>query len=338
MQILLRNGITLVLKNFRASLDSDGTGMNWSTLNFVTHAHGDHIGGVVNTESVMTDETARLIETLTNSHHRHRTINLNTPTRVEDGISVMAKDAGHVLGSCQYIFDTQEGNLTYTGDINIRDTIISKGAEIIESENLIIESTYGNPDFSFPERESTYADIVKWILATLRNGVIPAFRVYPLGKAQEVIRIVNTYLNVPVLTNYRVQKACEVYAQFGKRLSFIGADSNEGKEMLTTSNEYVFVSSSKFFPSVRNAAWAVATGWALRYRFSNYDAAFPLSGHSDFDGLLQYVEQAKPNKIHVVHGYSKMFASFLRRRGFDAAPLEERIYSTRLLDETFEGD
>jgi putative mRNA 3-end processing factor len=68
--------------------------------------------------------------------------------------------------------------------------------------------------------------------------------------------------------------------------------------------------------------WAIATGWALRYRFGFYDAAFPLSSHADFRGLISHVEACMPRKVYTMHGYSKRLAKELERRGFLATPLE----------------
>ncbi|MCU0772776.1 MAG: MBL fold metallo-hydrolase [Verrucomicrobia bacterium] len=71
---------------------------------------------------------------------------------------------------------------------------------------------------------------------------------------------------------------------------------------------------------------AVVTGWALdsscRYRHG-VEAAFPLSDHADFPGLLEAVERVRPRKVWTLHGYAAEFADVLRHRGYDALALSE---------------
>ena len=69
---------------------------------------------------------------------------------------------------------------------------------------------------------------------------------------------------------------------------------------------------------------AVATGWALHggaaHRYGA-ETAFPVSDHSDFDGLLSYVEEAGPQAVYTVHGFAEEFSQELRQRGFYSEPL-----------------
>jgi Cft2 family RNA processing exonuclease len=66
---------------------------------------------------------------------------------------------------------------------------------------------------------------------------------------------------------------------------------------------------------------AVITGWAMdsscRYR-SGTDAAFPLSDHADYDGLLELVKRVQPGRVFTVHGFAREFAADLRKLGVDA--------------------
>ncbi|MCC6023886.1 MAG: MBL fold metallo-hydrolase, partial [Thaumarchaeota archaeon] len=61
--------------------------------------------------------------------------------------------------------------------------------------------------------------------------------------------------------------------------------------------------------------------WALRYRPSGFDAAFPLSGHADFSGLVRYAEESGAKQIYLVHGFADELAKHLRRRGLRAEAL-----------------
>ena len=63
------------------------------------------------------------------------------------------------------------------------------------------------------------------------------------------------------------------------------------------------------------------SGWALDpsaiYRFG-VDAAFPMSDHADFPGLLEAVKRVDPKRVLTIHGYTREFAAELRRQHYDA--------------------
>ena len=48
------------------------------------------------------------------------------------------------------------------------------------------------------------------------------------------------------------------------------------------------------------------------------DAAFPLSDHADFPGLLEAVRRVNPRRIITIHGYTREFAAELRRQNYEA--------------------
>jgi len=238
-------------------------------------------------------------------------------------VRISAESSGHVLGSSQFLIDSGDERLVYTGDLNVYDSIVLKGAKPIEADKLVIEATYGSPNYIFPRREEIYARIIDWIIKTIRSGEIPAFKVYALGKAQEIMKLVNTYLKVPVITSWTVSKIAEKYVDHGIRLSYLPIYSDEGLEAFSQGECVYIASKRRNPPSKRRIRWAVATGWALRYRYSGFDEAFPLSGHSDYPGLIRYVEESRPREIYVIHGFVKSFVKQLRRRGFNALELRE---------------
>src|SRR5260370_25637588 len=69
---------------------------------------------------------------------------------------------------------------------------------------------------------------------------------------------------------------------------------------------------------------AILTGWAVeagcRFRFQT-DAAFPLSDHTDFPGLLEMVKRAAPERVFTLHGFATEFAQALRDSGCDPRAL-----------------
>lgn len=122
----------------------------------------------------------------------------NTKTEIADNISLIFKDAGHLLGSaivCLEIIDKDEKKtVTFTGDLGNTNIPILKDYEYIEeTDYLIIESTYGN---RLHEADSETNNLYDIIISTIQRGgnvIIPSFAV---GRAQELLYILNYYIDV----------------------------------------------------------------------------------------------------------------------------------------------
>ena len=111
---MTKNGILCDVNEKRVYLDpknSDASG-----INFVSHAHSDHLptknGGTI-LSSIETNEIARL-----------RGFKMEHHVESLEGFSLI--DSGHILGAKGLLFD----DIFYTGDICTRDRGFLKGAEI----------------------------------------------------------------------------------------------------------------------------------------------------------------------------------------------------------------
>ncbi len=288
------------------------------SFSLVSHAHSDHAPSKLS-KVITTPETASILQLFRN-YRIKRTLKYGEVLRLKD-VKITAHPSGHVMGSSQFLIENDGERLVYTGDLNPYDSIILKGAETIESDTLILEATYGSPRYVFPRREEIYARIIRWITKTIKAGEIPAFKVYALGKAQEIIGLVNAYLQIPVVTSWTITKITKKLSDHGLKLDYLPLNSSEGLEVFKQ-GECVYVSNNKYSPpSKHRLRWSVASGWALRYRFTGYDKAFPLSGHADYLGLLQYAEESRAHRIYLVYGFAEEFSRHLRRRGFSAEAL-----------------
>ena len=123
--------------------------------------------------------------------------------------------AGHVLGSAMI----ECGEVLYTGDYNPYGTVTAGIAEPRDCETLIIESTYGKPDQTLPNRNEVLKDLQAWIEVTSSNGggIVGA---YSLGKAQEVIATANNGGVVPAVSEI-VASVSDVYKKHGVPLEYV---------------------------------------------------------------------------------------------------------------------
>jgi len=99
-------------------------------------------------------------------------------------------DAGHIPGSVMFLINSEGKRVLYTGDYNLQDTKLLKGANINnlkDIDTLIMESTYSSREHS--DRAETEKKLLSIVKETVENGgtaIIPSFAV---GRAAEVIAI-----------------------------------------------------------------------------------------------------------------------------------------------------
>jgi metallo-beta-lactamase family protein len=120
--------------------------------------------------------------------------NYDRPFPVVDGVAVMFRDAGHILGSAQVVLDVQEGGrkfrYLFSGDVGRGgDEILRDPVPVENVDYLQIESTYGGREHSV--RTDADETVGRLVLETLQqNGkvIIPAFSV---GRTQQIVYVLH---------------------------------------------------------------------------------------------------------------------------------------------------
>jgi Cft2 family RNA processing exonuclease len=164
-------------------------------------------------------------------------------------------------------------------------------------------------------------EIVRGALAA---GKTPVVHAYPLGKSQEVTKILTTH-GIPVLQHPTIYAVSRIYEQCGMRLGDVGVYSGQpvdGHAIVTLPrgmNEFRLA-------GLKQTVTIAPTGWAIdpstKYRWG-VDHAIPLSDHADFDQLIETVRRVEPHEIHCTHGPVE-FVDHLCDLGFNAFPLAPR--------------
>ncbi len=98
-------------------------------------------------------------------------------------------DAGHICGSAISMIECldkgSKKRVVYTGDMKLLPQELHNGAEVVDGDVLIIESTYA--DRTHPDRETVKKDFITKIREVIENGgtaLVPSFAV---GRAQEIM-------------------------------------------------------------------------------------------------------------------------------------------------------
>jgi putative mRNA 3-end processing factor len=307
---------------------------------FISHAHSDHIAR--HEYALCTPETAALYQ-----HRLGPRPTLAMPYRTPidwGGLRLTTFPAGHCLGSAMLLAEDGSQSLLYTGDFKLGQSVTAEPAELPHADILVIESTFGHPDYRLPPRSQVIEQLLSLVRQTLADGNVPVIEAYILGKAQEVTRLL-TDAGVPVLQHRNIFAVSRIYEASGMilgRYECLKRDVPAGWVVVVPpgwrqedwkkgdsphlcaapGGPFRQMGTVPFFRPVRIAV----TGWAVdagaKYRLG-VDHAIPLSDHADYEELFEAVRRVGPRAIYCTHG-PESFVDRLCDAGYDAHRLGKR--------------
>ncbi len=97
--------------------------------------------------------------------------------------------ASHILGSAAVQIAYADGNqsriLTFSGDLGGgRSDLLKEPSQVLESDDLVLESTYGNREIPHEGREERLAEVINKVIGRGGTLVVPAFA---LGRTQDLL-------------------------------------------------------------------------------------------------------------------------------------------------------
>ena len=101
--------------------------------------------------------------------------------------------------------------LLYTGDFKPRPSPTNEPLEPVSCDILVMEATYGKPEYVFPPEEQTLDTACRILSSWLDRGESPVIHAWRLGKAQELLHLLQGRgFDVAVEESvYRVARAYE---------------------------------------------------------------------------------------------------------------------------------
>ncbi|MFX0117212.1 MAG: MBL fold metallo-hydrolase RNA specificity domain-containing protein [Candidatus Hodarchaeota archaeon] len=330
-------GRAIVIKNDQYLIFLDPQALRKDALNLISHAHADHLPTRAEEGAVAygSEITAAIGALRTKKTIEFRAID-------QDLSNIEVSDAGHTVGSSQYLIRAKEASVLYTGDFCPRKRFFLEGARPQNCETLIIESTYGSPSYVFPPIKSVLMRAKDWIEDCFSHSQIPVLIGYSFGKAQ----LLGAFLE-QLSINYAVHPAIFQINSNLKRFSLnfkgISLKDSTAKRLFLSEDAAIisprklpkqYFSADRVMKNRQNGrhplySHAHFTGWAIKRPFSRKDSvSFPLSDHADFNDLLHYIEGCNPERVNVfLYPGSRMarnFANHVKNRtGIDAISLEE---------------
>lgn len=298
---------------------------------FVSHAHGDHGGGWGSGVVYGSRETLALLEARHGVIAGARVIGWDEKVDV-GGAQLSIAPAGHILGAAQLVVDHARGRFVYTGDYRTGPGETHAEGAPVECDTLAIESTFGLPMFSFPDREETMAALVAWCRGVLEAGDTPVVYAYALGKSQALARALVT-AGLPVLAHGAAFKICRAYESLGVELGVASgalrpyADEKKKKSLGAVLLTPPRTAATPMIKGRKGFRAAYVSGWSLidaSIERLRAEIGFVLSDHADFDDLLETVRGSRARFVYATHGEPTVFSRILREQGVESEPREVR--------------
>ncbi|MGP8125106.1 MAG: exonuclease [Nitrososphaerales archaeon] len=285
---------------------------------FVSHAHIDHMHNPARNEKVIASkETTDLA--------RARGYDLGRTLDEVEGVELL--DSGHILGSRAIrIAD----DVYYTGDASGRERAFLGKCRTRRARILIMETTYGSPEYVFPQTAKLVREVNGLIGSAFDRGRPVVLMGYPLGKAQLLAFYFSSW--EPLYFHESVAAMNKVHVDYGVPLKAGRRFNPEKDSDSLPGGPWVMVAPmssgrSRLMAHLRKKYGAILvafSGWAIGGGYSRSlgaDYSFPLSDHCDYPELIKLVEAVSPETVYTTHGFAAEFAGDLRRMGFSARTL-----------------
>lgn len=252
-------------------------------------------------------------------------------------------DAAHISGSAVTLIKRKNAKnnkrVVYTGDFKLEGQSLHKGAEIVESDVLVMESTYAKRNHT--PREELIKKFISTIKETLDGGGNALVPVFAVGRSQEILYILHkhglsgyTYIDGMARAATAAVLDYPHYIQNHKELSEalseaqVISDHSHRKEaldapsiILTTAGMLSGGPVLNYITKLNKYSHIMITGFQVEgsngrmlldhkkvvidgvtHRIDTPATYFDFSAHASREDLYEYVKKSNPNTVICVHG------------------------------------
>lgn len=325
-QIKNLNGGIFVQTHSNKKILLDPRKVTGSDFIFVSHAHTDHLHKKKKNEKI---KIKTLASKETSIIAKIRGYDIQNTIDTYEGFELV--DTGHILGSRGLLIYDE---IFYTGDISVRKRgFMNSTTNIPKVDTLIIESTFGKPEYVFPSISKIIDQTNKIISECYDKGNPVLIMGYSVGKAQLLFDLFKHW--DPFYVHDSIYAINKIYSELGIILkNSINHTFAEENNLLSKNNPWIMLSplmngNSKFVKHMKEKYGVVTigfSGWSIQpgYKYMmNLDHTMTLSDHCDYNELIHVVKRSNAKKVYTIHGFADEFADSLRKMGFNAESLEK---------------
>ena len=146
--------------------------------------------------------------------HNNRHLDFGVEETVGD-MKVKLFDAGHTPGSAQVLIEADGKKILFTGDYNMEDSKLLKGASMDygDLDAVVTESTYASEDHTpRPELEKSFVEAATEVVERGGTVLVPAFGV---GRAQEIACVLAAnHFEYPVVLDGMAREASRIMMNY----------------------------------------------------------------------------------------------------------------------------
>ncbi len=296
-------------------------------LGLITHAHADH-ARPGSREYLCVDRGVELLRHRLGPRASIRTVAYGERLNL-GSTTVSFHPAGHVLGSAQIRIERGGEVWVASGDYKRDEDPSCDPFEVVRCDTFVTEATFGHPRYRWPAIASTLEELRAWWsdnAAAGRNSVIFC---YALGKTQRVLGLL-AGREVPgsrIYVHGEGAALSDFYRARGVRLAEYERLADSIEPEAAPRGALVIATQGLF----RGGRWpgllhpfqtAFASGWTLTGRGGRYHRGFPLSDHSDWNGLVRTVRETGAQRVLVMHAPDPALVGYLREQGLQSALLK----------------
>ncbi|NHI94454.1 MAG: hypothetical protein EAX96_18330 [Candidatus Lokiarchaeota archaeon] len=335
MEIYKQSGFHLKSDQFHICIDPTSVrSANEADLILISHSHSDHIRSIQSIKSLKITSQPTLDVLSVKSKKpiqidNYKILDPSNPEKnsieIDDFLKITAYPAGHCIGSLQFLIEFENEKFLYTGDFCLENRLGFDSGNIHEIKDgiLIIDPTYCEKEYVFPERKLLYKEIYQWMKNTLSktNNLFLIGR--QLGTCQELTSLINySTFKGQIFAHPAVYKINEVHSSYSKlgRFEYKKDPFEIKREQGINDLERFFVDGENipkpngkkksifllpfyYMSKIRELSEifgrksiAVFTGWAVTRNFSVQ--SFPLTSHAGYNHIAEYYTQSKARQMY----------------------------------------
>ncbi|MGC8644943.1 MAG: MBL fold metallo-hydrolase [Thermoplasmata archaeon] len=251
-------------------------------------------------------------------------------------LSISAHSTGHLIGSTMYLLE-ENRKIMFTGDVQSIDTHLLFGIKPMDTDVLIVESTYAGKEH--PPRQSVEENFLSSIQKVVEGGGVAVVPAFATGRAQELLMVLentdyeiwldgmartvsNVLLSFPkYIRNY------QRYRKMLRRVRMVRSKSDrdralKGNVIITTSGmldggpvlNYISQLNEPKHGLFLTGYQVEDTNGRMLLETGSIDLAgvntkvnmdvkfFDFSAHSGHRELVEFIEGCRPEKVILMHG------------------------------------